>query len=58
MSFLSFQEFLKYFSMELSMLQQKEQLEQYLPQYMEFCTKHHMLPNLFDLHKELAPMQV
>lgn len=58
MSFLSFQEFLKYFSKDIAMLQHSEQLELYLKQYKDFCLKHHILPNLIDLRREITNMHV
>ena len=41
MSFLSFQEFLTYFSKDITMLAHSGQLEGYLKQYVDFCSKHH-----------------
>ena len=50
MSFLSFQEFLTYFSKDITMLA--------LKQYVDFCSKHHIQPNLLELHREYANMHV
>ena len=55
MSFLSFQEFLTYFSKDITMLAHSGQLEGYLKQYVDFCSKHH---NLLELHREYANMHV
>lgn len=38
MSFLSFQEFLTYFSKDITMLAHSGQLEGYLKQYVDFCS--------------------
>ena len=58
MSFLSFQEFLTYFSKDMTMLAHSGQLEGYLKQYVDFCSKHHIQPTLLELHREYANMHV
>lgn len=58
MSFLSFQEFLSYFSKDMTMLFHTDQLELYLKQYVAFCKKHHIQPNLLELRREYANMHV
>ncbi len=58
MSFLSFQEFLTYFSKDMSSLFHSGQLDEYLKQYVDFCRKHHIQPNLLELRREYVNMHV
>lgn len=52
MLFLSFQEFLKYFHLELSKLQDQAQLCEYLERYHAFCRKYHVYGNHCELFRE------
>lgn len=52
MLFLSFQEFLTFFSVEQGMCTKEELIQRYFESYRNFAHKHHVYTNGFDVCRE------
>lgn len=57
MLFLSFQEFLIFFSLQPDAYTKEELFEHYYEVYCIFASKHHMYTNGFDVHREWCAEQ-